>query len=437
MSDARALLRSLFDAAVQAATPANCMTDWVPRRPAGEPVVIGAGKAAAAMAREIERHWGPPLRGAVIVPPDHEVDCDFIDVLRAPHPVPDERSVAASQRLLAEVRGLSTGDRVLCLLSGGGSSLMTLPLPGVTLRDKQSITRRLLSSGAPIHEINCVRKKLSAIKGGKLALECAPAEVVTLIISDVPGNDAAVVASGPTVADPTTADDALAVLDRYGIAISDGLVAAMRAGDEPAAARIEADVRILATSDDALQAAARAAMEQGVAPCLLGDLAGDARRLASEHAALALDIVAGKGPVDPPCVVLSGGETTVTVTGKGRGGRNGEYALALAVALGGHPRISALACDTDGIDGGGDNAGCYVLPDTLRLADRHGLDAMSLQRDNDSYRFFAGIGGLLVTGPTRTNVNDFRAMLVTRAGDAGTRQISASIAEFRDEPKRS
>ncbi len=436
MNDAPALLRALFDAAVEAATPARCMSDWMPERPAGQPVVIGAGKAAAAMAREIERQWGAPLRGAVIVPPGHEVDCEFVDVLLAPHPVPDERSVAATKRLLAEVRGLSGDDQVLCLLSGGGSSLMTLPLPGITLRDKQAVTRRLMVSGAAIHEINCVRKKLSGIKGGKLAMACAPAEVVTLIISDVPGNDAAIVASGPTVADPTTTDDALAVLERYDIAVDQALVAAMRAGDDPAAARIEADVRILATSDDALQAAAHAALERGLAPCLLGDVAGDARRLAAEHAALALDIVAGNGPVSPPCVILSGGETTVPVTGEGRGGRNGEYALALALALDGHPRISALACDTDGIDGGGDNAGCIVLPDTLRLAESRSLDARSLQRNNDSYRFFAGTGGLLVTGPTRTNVNDFRAILVDRAEAADTRQNEASIAEYRDEADR-
>lgn len=412
MIGAEALLRNLFDAAVKAATPANCMTDWMPSRPAGEPVVIGAGKAAAAMAREIERQWGPPLRGAVIVPPGHDMICEFIDVMFAPHPVPDERSINATKRLLAEVGGLSASDRVLCLLSGGGSSLLTLPLPGVALPDKQSITRRLLLSGAAIHEINRVRKKLSAVKGGKLALACAPAEVVTLIISDVPGNDAAVVASGPTVADTTAVDDALAILDRYGIDVDAALIDAMRAGHDPLVARIEADVRILATSDDALQAAAKNAIDHGVTPCLLGDIAGDARGLAAEHAALAMAVLVGEGPVAPPCVILSGGETTVTVTGDGRGGRNGEYALELALALGGHPRVSALACDTDGIDGSGDNAGCLVLPDTLRLAGRKSLDAAALQRDNDSYRFFAGIDRLVTSGPTRTNVNDFRAILI-------------------------
>jgi hydroxypyruvate reductase len=412
MEDAQALLRSLFEAAVQAATPANCMSKWVPRRPSGDAVVIGAGKAAAAMAFEIERQWGAPLRGTVVVPRGHEVHCDHISVITAAHPVPDENSIAASKKLLSDVSQLSENDTVLCLLSGGGSALLTLPLPGVTLDDLQHLTQRLLTSGAAIHEINCVRKKLSSIKGGKLALACAPARVVTLIISDVPGNDVAVVASGPTVADTTSVADAIAILDRYGIAIDDSLISAMRAGDAPAATRIDADVRILATSDDALQAAALAAMELDVTPYVLGDLAGDARDLAREHASLALAIAAGNGPLEPPCVILSGGETTLTVSGDGRGGRNGEYALALAIALDGHPGISALACDTDGIDGSGDNAGCFVLPDTLRRAGEMSLDARQCQHSNDSYRFFEKTGALLKTGPTRTNVNDFRAILI-------------------------
>ncbi|MBT8091954.1 MAG: DUF4147 domain-containing protein [Gammaproteobacteria bacterium] len=412
MKDAQAFLRSLFDTAVQAAMPANCMPKWMPRRPPGDAVVIGAGKAAAAMARETERQWAAPLRGTVIVPPGHEMPCNDVNVITAAHPVPDASSVAASRELLVEVSGLSENDTVLCLLSGGGSALMSLPLPGVTLGDKQHLTQRLLHSGAAIHEINCVRKKLSAIKGGKLALACAPARVVTLIISDVPGNDVAVVASGPTVADTTTIDDAIAILDRYGIAIDDRLIDAMRAGDDPAAGRIEADVRVLATSDDALQAAALAAMELNVTPYVLGDLAGNARNLAREHASLALGIAAGRGPVESPCVIVSGGETTLAVTGGGRGGRNGEYALALAIALNGHPKISALACDTDGIDGSGGNAGSFVLPDTLHRAGQMSLDAQACQRSNDSYRFFAETGALLNTGPTRTNVNDFRAILI-------------------------
>jgi hydroxypyruvate reductase len=350
---------------------------WLEDKPAGNVIVVGAGKAAASMAQIVEQQWGPPLSGLVIVPDGHVAQCDFIEVVAASHPVPDERGVAATRRILDLVSGLARDDTVVCLLSGGGSALLCAPAPGVTLEEKQARTAELLKSGTDIHVINEARKAMSAVKGGKLAAACAPAEVITLIISDVPGNDPSVVASGPTVTDALSARDA--------------------------------DVRILATSDDALQAAALRALELDVSPYLLGDLAGDARRLAGEHARLAIDIAAGKGPVEPPCVVLSGGETTVTVSGPGRGGRNGEYGLALAIALAGHPRISAIAADTDGIDGSGDNAGCIVAPDTLA---RFAGDAREIQARNDSYVFFESLGDLVVTGPTRTNVNDFRAILV-------------------------
>ena len=377
MTDDRSLLLQLFDAAVAAASPAACVPLWLEDKPAGNVIVVGAGKAAASMAQIVEQQWGPPLSGLVIVPDGHVAECDFIEVVEASHPVPDERGVAATRRILDLVSGLTRDDTVVCLLSGGGSSLLCAPAPGVTLEEKQAKTTELLRSGADIHVINEVRRKMSAVKGGKLAAACAPAEVITLIISDVPGNDPSVVASGPTVTDAVSARDA--------------------------------DVRILATSDDALQAAALRALDIDVAPYLLGDLAGDARQLAGEHARLAIDIAAGRGPVEPPCVVLSGGETTVTVSGSGRGGRNGEYGLALAIALAGHPRISAIAADTDGIDGTGDNAGCIITPDTLV---RFAGDAREIQARNDSYAFFESLGDLVVTGPTRTNVNDFRAMLV-------------------------
>lgn len=412
MTHARALLRSLFDVAVAAATPENCMVDWLPRRPDGDVVIVGAGKAAASMAYELERYWAGPLRGTVIVPYGHAVACQHIDVVEASHPVPDESGVAATKLILDDVSGLSEHDTVVCLLSGGGSSLLTLPLDGLTLEDKQKITSQLLRSGAPIHEINTVRKKLSGIKGGKLAVACAPAHVMTLVISDVPGNDISVVASGPTVADTSTTADAISILDRYGITVSDATIAAMRAGNISIVGRIAADVRVLATSDDALQAAAARAIAAGVTPYVLGDLNGDARALAEEHARLAVEIAAGKGPLAAPCVILSGGETTVSVTGTGRGGRNGEYALALAIALDGHPDVSALACDTDGFDGSGDNAGCFVLPDTLARATAKSVDARQMQANNDSYGFFEKTGDLILTGPTRTNVNDFRAILI-------------------------
>ena len=329
------------------------------------------------MAAIVEQQWAAPLSGLVIVPYGHGADCEQIEVVEASHPVPDDNGVAATRRILELVSDLGEDDTVLCLLSGGGSSLLCAPAERVTLAEKQAATQALLKSGAAIHEINARRRELSAVKGGKLAEACAPATVITLIISDVPGNDPSVVASGPTIVDAVSARDA--------------------------------DVRILATSDDALQAAALRALENDINPYLLGDLAGDARKLAEEHARLALDIAAGKGPVDPPCVILSGGETTVHVTGTGRGGRNSEYGLALALALNGHPGISAIACDTDGIDGAGDNAGVFVLPDSLARSED---DARAMQANNDSYAFFERLGDLVMTGPTRTNVNDFRAILV-------------------------
>lgn len=400
--------------------PANCMSDWLPLRPSGKVVIVGAGKAAASMALELERHWQAPMQGTVIVPHAHGVACRYVDVLEASHPLPDETSVAATRALLERVGGLAPDDTVVCLLSGGGSSLLALPLAGVSLAEKHSIAARLLRSGAPIHEINAVRKKLSAIKGGKLALACAPARVLTLIISDVPGNDAAVVASGPTLADPASVDDAISILSRYGITVSAGVLEAMRAGDLPATRRIDSDVHILATNDDALQAAASAAIEAGVTPYILGDLRGDARALAEEQARLAIDIATLNGPLPPPAVILSGGEATVRVSGDGRGGRNGEYLLALALALNGHPAISALACDTDGIDGSGDNAGAFICPGTLEQAKARSVDARALQARNDSYRLFEATGNLIVTGPTRTNVNDFRAVLIgTQARPTG------------------
>ena len=373
MIDDQSLLRVLFDAAVAAASPAACMPLWLEDRPTGRVIVVGAGKAAAI----IEQQWAPPLEGLVIVPDGHAAQCDDIEVVEASHPVPDERGVAATRRILDMVSGLDAEDTVVCLLSGGGSALLCAPAPGITLADKRAQTEELLRSGAPIHEINAARRQMSAVKGGKLAKACSPASVITLIISDVPGNDPSVVASGPTVVDAASARDS--------------------------------DVRILATSDDALQAAALRALELDITPHLLGDLAGDARDLAAEHARLAMDIAAGRGPVPPPCVILSGGETTVRVTGSGRGGRNGEYGLALALELNGCEGISAIACDTDGIDGTGDNAGCRIAPDTLQ---RFNGDARALQANNDSYAFFAALDDLIVTGPTRTNVNDFRAILV-------------------------
>ncbi len=406
----RQFLRSLFDTAVAAAAPENCMRTWVPAKPGGRVIVIGAGKAAASMAKELEDQWLGPLEGCVIVPYGHGADCRWIKVIEASHPLPDEAGVAAAAKILESVSNLSADDTVVCLISGGGSSLLCLPAQGVSLVEKQSITSQLLKAGAAIHEINCVRKKLSAIKGGKLAAACAPATVIALIISDVPGNDVSMVASGPTITDGSSPAEALEILDRYAISASASARTAI--GNSAPVKVVTGDIRILATSDDAMLATAALATTYEITPYTLGDLTGDARSLGAEHAELAMQIAAGTGPVEAPCVILSGGETTVNVHGNGRGGRNGEYALSLAIALDGHPRIHAIACDTDGIDGAGDNAGSYVSPDTLARASAAGLDANELLDRNDSYEFFSTTLDLVVTGPTRTNVNDFRAIFV-------------------------
>jgi len=412
MSEARKLLRTLFDAAVDSAMPENCMRRWMPQQPNGRIIVVGAGKAAASMAAILEDEWRCPLQGQVIVPYGHGVDCTSINVIEAAHPVPDEAGLLATKAILDLVSDLSADDTVVCLISGGGSSLLCLPAAGVSLAEKQAITSALLNAGAAIHEINCVRKKLSAIKGGKLAAAAAPAKVMTLIISDVPGNDAATVASGPTVADTGSASEALEILQRYGIAISDNVSNAIK--NSKILKPVPGDMRILATSDDALLASAALAVEHGVMPYSLGDLSGDAATLGAAHAELAMQIAAGNGPLEPPCVILSGGETTVNVRGNGRGGRNGEYALSLAIALNGHGSIHALSCDTDGIDGSGDNAGYFVSPSTLARAEKICVDATTSLADNNSYNFFKSLGDLIITGPTRTNVNDFRAIYVAR-----------------------
>lgn len=385
-------LTALFDAAVAAADPSRCLPAHLasllpPHRSRnGRTIVVGAGKAAAAMARTVEQHWPGPLEGFVVTRHGYGLPCERIEVMEAAHPVPDGASVAAAERALKLVSGLTADDLVLALISGGGSSLLALPAPGVTLAAKQAATRELLRSGAPIHEINAVRKRMSAIKGGKLAAAAMPARVVTLAISDVPGDDPAVIASGPTVPAP---------------------------GD-PGFERCEA--RVVAGGMGSLQAAAQAATAAGITPLILGDrIEGEAREVAKVMAGIAISCAETGLPAKPPCVLLSGGETTVTVTGGGRGGRNTEFLLALALALRGHPGISAIACDTDGIDGSEDNAGAVVMPDTLARAGAAGLDARAFLADNDAYGFFAALGGggdLVVTGPTRTNVNDFRAILI-------------------------
>jgi glycerate 2-kinase len=416
--DARALLRALFDAAVQSALPAAVVPPHLPEPPRGRTLVIGAGKASAAMARAVEEHWPGALEGLVVTRYGHAVPCRRIEIVEAAHPVPDAAGREAARRILEMVQGLGEDDLVLALISGGGSALLTRPAGGLAFEDKQALTQALLRSGANIHEMNCVRKHLSAIKGGRLAAAAAPARVLTLMISDVPGDDPAVIASGPTVPDPTTLADARAVLRKYGI---EEPAAALQALDDPANetpkpgdpvfARVEN--RLIATPQAALEAAAEVARGAGVEAHILGDaIEGEAREVARVLAAIALQVARRGQPFAPPCVLLSGGETTVTVRGHGRGGRNVELLLALALALGGASGVHAIACDTDGIDGTESSAGAFVHDDTLARAAAAGLDAKERLADNDGWSVFHALGDLVTCGPTLTNVNDFRAILI-------------------------
>ncbi len=427
--DARGLLRAMFDAAVAAASPDKVVPAHLPPPPRGRTVVVGAGKAAASMARAVDAHWpaDKPLSGLVVTRYGHGVGpLARIAVVEASHPVPDAAGRAAARLILESVRGLGPDDLVLSLISGGGSALLSLPAPGIELADKQAINRALLNSGAAIDEINCVRKHLSAIKAGRLAAAAAPAEVVSLIISDVPGDDPSVIASGPTVADASTLADARAVLKRYGIEPPPGVSAVLnderaetpKPGD-PALAR--ATTRVIAAPQASLEAAANLAREAGCQPLILGDaLEGEASEVGRLMSGIARQVVAHGQPVPPPCALISGGETTVAVRGKGRGGRNVEFLLSLAIGLNGLPGVYAIACDTDGVDGVEEIAGAIVTPDTRRRAEALGIDAKASLADNDGHGFFEALGDQVVTGPTLTNVNDFRAILIERRRpDAG------------------
>jgi len=419
--EAEALLRAMFEAAIRAADPERVVPAFLPDPPAGRTVVVGAGKASAAMARALERHWPGPLEGVVVTRYGHAVLCERIRILEAAHPVPDANSEAAARAILEAVRGLGPDDLVIALISGGGSALMALPAPGLTLADKQAVNRALLRSGADIGEMNCVRKHLSAIKGGRLAAAAFPARVVTLAISDVPGDDPAVIASGPTVPDPTTFAEARSILVKYGIAEPAAVIAHLARGEDetpkpgdPRFAR--AEFRLIATPQRSLEAAAEVAEEAGIRPVILSDaIEGEAREVAKVMAAIARQVRRRGQPARPPCVLLSGGETTVTVRGDGKGGRNVEFLLALAVALRGEPGIFAVAGDTDGVDGAEEVAGAILRPDSLERAARLGLDAKAMLARNDAHPVFAALGDQLVTGPTLTNVNDFRAVLVAEA----------------------
>ena len=417
---AEGLLKAMFAAAVAAASPEIVLPPRLPPAPRGRVLVLGAGKASAAMAAAVETAWPDvDLSGLVATRYGHGMACRRIEVVESAHPIPDAAGLNAAMRMLELARGAAVGDLVLCLLSGGASALLTAPAPGVSLADKQAVNRALLQSGASIGEINCVRKHLSAIKGGRLAAAAAPARVLTLAISDVVGDDPAVIGSGPTVADPTTLADARAVLARYGIeppvAVAEALGRSENETLKPGDPRLALTETVLvATPQRSLDAAAQVALRQGVRPVMLGDaIEGEAAEVARAMAAQALRIAAGEdATAAPPCVLISGGETTVTVRGAGRGGRNVEFLLALTLALDGAAGVAALACDTDGVDGTEDNAGAVMDDSTLARAAALGLDATARLADNDGYGVFSALGDLVITGPTLTNVNDFRAILI-------------------------
>lgn len=415
----RQLLLDMYTAAVDAVSADKCLPAFLPKpSPNGRTLVIGAGKGAAAMARTVEQHWDGDISGLVVTRYEHGAECKRIEVVEAAHPVPDEAGRRAAGRMMEMVKGLTENDLVLCLISGGGSALLALPGEGITLEEKQAVNKALLKSGATISEMNCVRKHFSAIKGGRLALACAPARVVTLLISDVPGDDPGVIASGPTLPDPTTCEQALAILRKYEIEIPPNMEDYLASGagetpkpDDPRFARNSHHV--IATAQQALEAAADVARNAGITPYILSDeMEGEARDVGMVHAALARQVALRGQPFSKPCVIISGGETTVTVRGKGRGGRNAEFLLSFAATMNGMPGVHAIACDTDGIDGSEDNAGALYNPESVARAEAVGMRARAMLDNNDGYGFFSALGDLVVNGPTRTNVNDFRAILI-------------------------
>ncbi len=412
------LLRNMFAAAIAAADPMSRVPEFLPSNNDEPLVVVGAGKASARMAQAVEAHWRGPLSGIVVTRYGHAADCENIEILQAAHPVPDLAGVTATERILQLVSNLHATDQCLVLISGGGSALLTAPAPLITLAEKQWLNQELLASGAAIHEINCVRKHLSRVKGGRLAAAAAPAKVISLLISDVPGDDPATIASGPTVGDPTSLEDARAVLERYEIKPADSIRRALcdehnesPAPDDPKFASVE--THVIAAPQQSLQAAARVASDQGVTPMILGDaIEGEAREMGRVMAGIAQQVRRNNLPASAPCVLISGGESTVTIQGDGSGGRNVEFLLSLTQELRAAANIYALAADTDGIDGIEEIAGAVSGPDTLSRAHQLGLSAAAYLKNNDAHTFFEALGDQVITGPTLTNVNDFRAILI-------------------------
>jgi len=419
MNAPRQILRSMFDAAVAAADPMAVLAGFLPEPPKGRTVVVGAGKASARMAEALEAAWpvaDAPLSGLVITRYGHACPCRHIEIVEAAHPVPDAAGAAGAARVLETVQGLTEDDLVIALISGGGSALMTLPAGDITLAEKQAVNQALLASGANIGQMNVVRKHLSAIKGGRLAAAAFPARVVALMISDVPGDDPAVIASGPTVGETSTPADAMAILERYRIALPDSARAHLAATEGCPAPDDERLARaenvIIAAPQISLEAAAQVARQAGYAPMILGDsLEGESREVGIVMAGIARQVLTHGQPLPRPCALLSGGETTVTLRGEGRGGPNVEFLLSLAIALGGAP-VHGLACDTDGVDGAEEVAGAICGPDTLARARAAGLTPLAELANNNAHGLFAALGDQVITGPTLTNVNDFRALLI-------------------------
>ena len=417
--DPRKFLNSLFEIAVAKAQPGRCVPPFLSKLDLKDRIVVfGAGKASAAMAQAVEQHTSAALEGLVITRYGHAVECQQIEIVEAGHPVPDQQGMRAAASMLEIASGLTEKDSALCLISGGGSSLLSLPAQGLSLENKQVITNKLLKCGATIHEINCIRKHLSAIKGGRLAVACSPASLLTLTISDVPGDDLSVIASGPTVADPSTFEDALKILTKYDISepksVLKHLENAVDETPKPGNSLLQnVENHLIATPKQSLRAAAQAVTDAGMTPLILGDnLEGESRVASKMHSETALQIQKNGTPVSPPAVILSGGETSVNVKGSGRGGPNTEFMLSLLKDLRGRDGIWAIACDTDGIDGTEENAGAFISPESFKKSEEIGLDPTGFLSNNDSYSFFHELGDLVSPGPTMTNVNDFRAILV-------------------------
>jgi glycerate 2-kinase len=414
----RIFLRSMFDAAVGAAMPQHCVAQNLPARPKGRTIVVGTGKASAAMAQALENSWNGPLEGLIVTRYGHGVPCRHIEIVEAAHPVPDDAGAKGARRMLDMMAGLTGDDLVIALISGGGSALLSLPAEGISVEEKREVNRALLRSGAPISEMNCVRKHLSAIKGGRLAAAAYPAKVVSLVISDVPGDDLAAVGSGPTVADPTTFAQARAIIAKYAIVAPPAVIRHLEAArdetpkpGDPRLANVE--TKLIASPQKSLEAAAAVARKAGVMPIILGDsLEGEAREVGYVMAGIALQARRFGQPLPAPCVIISGGETTVTVHGTGAGGRNVEFLLALALKLNGADGITAIAADTDGVDGAREVAGAFISPATLAHARGKGIDPWASLANNDGHGFFESLGDQIVTGPTLTNVNDFRAVFI-------------------------